>query len=480
MKNNYSYIVITFFLPWNLHSFAQQTYSHQSQRPPLNPGYPFTRGMYVDCADEIIHEISNGDVLTLQRELNDYIRNNYIRYIILCGLEHSNIFGNPSLEAALRSFMNKTRTTFPGIQIGISGSDSGVFQNTGSLIVPQQFAINFFPLGSLNNISNFNDALNNAGLYSINIKKSELCKFFFRAAQFGNNSGIYKYSTHCKATFDAFYLEYRYWNQTSSLSAMQYEFSNYKTILSVMQVLKCNYSCIRNIDAEFFPTEIFNLQAWTALDQITEADPLADRLMIPAFTRNAAGVYDQVCKTLHFLSDRFSKPNSKIFLELSVESSSFSYCNSSIIPQDYLGNYLNGSASPSGNMFSVEKMFIDKFNDSNYMCPSCSCRPYIDNHYTFSNPYGNNLSGAMWTPFSMLKDHNLFKETEKQNSEIIYSDPLLIQLFDISGRIIKNYKTLNESIDGQNNSSLADGVYFLKIVYPNGKQEVRKTLISRR
>ena len=73
---------------------------------------------------------------------------------------------------------------------------------------------------------------------------------------------------------------------------MQNEFSNYKTILSVLQILKCNYGCFRFIDTEFLPTEIFNNQAWTAIDQITEVDPLADRLIIPSFTNNASGTYD--------------------------------------------------------------------------------------------------------------------------------------------------------------------------------------------
>ncbi len=480
MKNKYSYLLLTFLLNWNILSVAQLTKPHQSQSPPHNPGYPFTRGMFVDCADKIINEISTGNTNSLQLELNNYIRNNYISYIILCGLEHANIFGNPSMETALALFMNRTRTAFPGIQIGISGSDSGSFQITAPLILPKLFAVNSFPIGSLNNFNDLNHALNDAGIKYNNLKKSELCKFFFRAAQFGNLSVEYKYSINCKVAFDAFYLEYRYWNSTTSLLTIQNEFSNYKTILSVMNLLKYNYRCIKNIDAEFLPTEIFNLQAWTAIDQITEADPLTDRLMIPVYSKNAVGVFDQVCKVLHFLSDRFSKPNSKIFIKLSAESSFFSYCNSTNTPHDYLGNYLNGTMFPSGNMYSVEKMFVDKFNNTNYLCSLCSCKPYNGNHYTVLNPNGNSLSGVMWTPFSMLKNHNLFRDIQATNDEVIENLPVLIQLSDLNGKIIGNYKTLKESYDVQNNNSLTDGIYFMKIVYKDGKHEIRKSFIHHR
>lgn len=480
MKNKYLYILITFLLNWNLLSVAQLTKPHQHQSPPQNPGYPFTRGMFVDCSEKIIYEISTGNTNSLQLELNNYIRKNYISYIILCGLEHSNIFGNPSMEVALGTFMSRTRTAFPGIQIGISGSDSGSFQKTTPVILPKLFAANFFPVGSLSNFNDLNQALNDVGINSVNLKKSELCKFFFRAAQFGNLSEVYKYSKNCNVAFDAFYLEYRYWNSPSSLLTIQNEFSNYKTILSVMNILKRSFSCIKNIDAEFLPTEIFNLQAWTAIDQITEADPLADRLMLPVYTVNADGVFDQVCKILHFLSDRFSKPNSKIFIKLSAESSFFNYCNSTYTPQDYLGNYLNGTVIPSGNMYSVEKMFINKFNNTNYLCSSCSCKPYSGNHYSVLNPYGNSLSGVMWTPYSMLKKHNLFRNIYENSDEVFEDAPVLIQLSDLNGKIIGNYKTLKESYDVQNNNSLAEGIYFLKIVYKDGKYETRKLFIYHR
>lgn len=478
MKKKYFFLVTTFLLLQYLQLMGQQTLSHQNQSPPVNPGYAFTRGMNVDCADKILIDISNGNNLKFL-QLNEYIRKNFIKYIVLSGLEHSNIFGNPTMESVLKSFIYKVRITFPGIQIGISGSDSGYFQATGPVSVPTQFAANCFPKGTLNNYNNLNQALNDAGPFLINLKKSELCKFFYRASQFGINAEASKNISACKTSFDAFYIEYRYWNRTTSLAAMQNEFSNYKTILSVLQILKCSYGCVRNIDSEFLPTEIFNLQGWTAIDQITDADPLADRLIIPSFTSNAGGTYDQVCKTLHFLSDRFSKPNSKIFIELNAESSSFNYCNSSQIPNNYLGDFLNGTVTPSGNMYSAEKMFLNKFNNIDYMCSLCSCRPYNDNHYNYSNTYGNSLVGVIWTPYTMLNDHSLFREQEKPTLEIVESKPILFQIIDINGRI-KNYKSQEEIFSSTTNNSITEGIYFIKIVYDDGKQDIRKIFINSR
>ena len=472
MKKSYTLFTIAFILLFNLTSTAQ--FPHVAHLPPLNPGYPFIRGMIVDCADDIIRDISNGNALNLEQELSDYIRKNFIGYIILSGLEHAGVFGNPTQEAALRIFMRKTRISFPGIQIGISGSDEGSFQATGA-ITPYPFINSCFPNGSLNSINDFNNALNDAGLNAVNLKRSEINKFFYRAATFAYDPA---FPLRCKFAFDAFYLEYRYWKHTSSLTAMQNEFTNYKKILSVMKVLKCNFHWIRNIDTEFLPTELFNLQAWTAIDQITEVDPLASRLIIPAFTNNVDGTFDQICKTLHFLSDRFSKPHSVIFIELSAESRSFNYCNSNIQPQDHLGNYLNGTVIPSGNLYSAEKKFLTKFNDPSYLCSLCSCRPYVGNHFSLLNIYGNILTGSIWRPYSMMQDHNLFRKQENADVAKKEIDAVAIQLIDINGRIIKYYTSMDEVFDEQLNGTLSEGIYFQKIVYKNGKKEVKKIFIN--
>ena len=121
-KKFYTFIFSLIFLTGSISN--AQTLSHQSAPPPVNPGYPFLRGMYVDCADDIVIDIANQNPLGLEQDLLDYISHNYIGYIILCGLENSPVFGNAFLETALRTLISDARGISQSIQIGIGGSES--------------------------------------------------------------------------------------------------------------------------------------------------------------------------------------------------------------------------------------------------------------------------------------------------------------------------------------------------------------------
>ena len=450
---------------------AQSGQAHQSQSPPINPGYPFVRGMFVDCANDIISDISNGSTLGLYQDLADYISNNSISYIILSNLENSNVFGDPVLENALRSFMHAMRTSFPGIKIGIEGSDGGFFQNTGYLHIWERFGKECYPIDAMHSIKKI-DEITNDQKSQLNLKRSELCKFFIRAARFGRNTDNYTLAYSCEMAFDVLYVKYPYWLHTSSITDMQNEFNNFKDILYLLHVLKCQYNCTGSIDAEFLPTEIFNLQGWTAIDQITDVDPFVDRLMVPAFTNWANSVFDISCKTMHFLTDPFSKLGSRFFIELSAESISFKYCNSSITPNNFLGDYLDGTTNPSGNMYSVEKKFLDKFNNPSYTCANCQCQAYVNNHFTSSNSQGNILSGMMWGPYSMLKDHNLFKIKNNSSKDEYLSEAEWIQLYDIQGRLLFQSKNMPE------NNFLPNGLYLKLTTLQDGKIIKSKLLMS--
>jgi hypothetical protein len=460
MKNYFLIISLIAFV--NLESQSQNIQAHQIEAPPINPGGNFSRGIYVDCSDDIVHDISIGNPNGLEAELISYLQNNFIDYAILCGLENSFVFGNPVLENSLRRLLEDMRSAIPGIKIGVGGSSDYFFQQTAFLRASDDFAKECFPNGSFKSIQEFNDALNYSSTNSSAGKVSELCKFFFRAAQFEMEEDNLRKSRSCKSAFDALYVQYRYWNHTSSLALMKSEFENLKKIISFMKILKCNYTCIQKCDAEFLPSDFFTLQGWTAIDQITDLDPITDRLMIPHLTSDANSVFDKECKTLHYLSDIFSKQGSEIYIEVSAESPSFNYCSSAIVPQYHLGNYLNGTTTSSGNMYSVEKKFLDTFNDPGYFCSPCLCYPYIDNHYSSTNIYGNILNGFMWKPYSMMKDHDLFRKKK----EVVTNEsaaPVNVQLFDMNGRMIQN-----------KNST---GIYFLKKIYENHKVEYEKVLI---
>ncbi len=480
MKNYRTYIFFSLLILMSFRSTGQQTLSHQSQSPPINPGYTFTRGIFVDCAEDIIIDISNRNLLGLEQGLIDYLRANYISYIILRGLDQSSVFNRHSLLRALRLLMTDLKQAIPGIKIGICGSEEGTFQPTPDITISPAFGNSGFPVGTISSVNDFKLALNDAGVNQTNLKRSELCKFFFRAAALGYEFPGQIKDSRPLFSFDALYLEYRYWNHTSSLVTMQNEFTNYKSLLSVMQILKNKFQGITSVDAEFVPSGLFTLQAWTAIDQITEADPLADRLLIPATTNDGTAPFNLTCKLLHYLSDRFSKPNSKIFIGLNAESSAFHYCNSTNSPQDNLGDYLNGTVMPSGNLYSVEKYFIDKFNDPIYVCPACGCRPYIDDHYSLSNTSGNTLVGTIWGPYSMMKQYNLFKIAgNTDNTDISDKKIKMIKLLDITGRTIKNLKSIEEFENIQLNNNLMDGIYFLTILSLDGKTEIRKIFLSK-
>lgn len=465
MKKIYYLLMFMFILKHT--SFGQLTLPHQSQSPPLNGTSAISRGMYVDCADEIVNDICNGNSLGLQAQLTNYISNNFIDYIVLCGLENANVFGNPNKEFCLRTLIANLRSSVSGIKIGVMGNDAAFFQSTAFLAMTEPIGKTCLPsTGVIKTSKEFSDYINFPSAGAAELKRSELCKFFYKAARFNQESAAVRNNTRCAGAFDVLYLQYRYWDYTSSMAAMKAEYASFKAVLSVMKVLKCNFTCIRNIDAEFFPTDRYKLQAWTAIDQITEIDPLVDRLMIPAFTSSATSVFDVNCKTLHYLSDVYSKPRSQIYLELSAESASFSHCNSSLVPDNYLGDYLNGNVSPSGNMFSVENMFMDKFNNPSYMCNTCSCYPYSDNHYSSTNTQGNVLMGMMWYPYSMLINHNLFKIKNVETNNLENLLPVKTELINLQGKIL------------QSDQHIPPGIYFERKIFSNGTIATKKILLN--
>jgi hypothetical protein len=455
-----------------IHLQAQSIQSHQSQPPPNNPGYPFVRGMYVDCTSDIITDISNGNPLGLEQELTNYISNNSIGYIILRNLENSNVFGDPNLENALRTLMHILRVSIPGIKIGIEGSSENFFQNTDYLHIWERFGKECYPVGAMHSIKTIEEITNDQKSRS-NLVRSELCKFFIQAERFGKKSDNYAHASSCESAFDVLYVKYPYWQHTNSLIDMQIEFNHFKDVLYLLQALKCQYNCTGAIDAEFLPSEIFNLQGWTAIDQITDIDPFVDRLMVPTLTNVSDNIFDFSCKTMHFLTDPFSKAGTRFFIELSAESPLYNYCNSIAPPNNYLGDYLDGLTNPSGNMYSVEKKFLDKFNDPLYFCTNCQCQAYMNNHFSTSNKQGNILSGIMWGPYSMLKDHNLFKTSKGTNTRVNQIDEIeLIQLFDLEGKLIFQSK------NSEKNTPLPIGLYLKIITYKNGKTEKSKIFLS--
>jgi hypothetical protein len=286
-------------------------------------------------------------------------------------------------------------------------------------------------------------------------------------------------SQTAKSLFDALYIDYPYWENASLLGFNQINqrFASYCSSLQFLQMLKCSYSNYI-IESEFQPTDLFRLNGWTITDQIEQADKLIDRMMIPFYTDpySSSNAFNVNCRLLHLLSDRFSKNATNFYVGFSAQSNAYTYCNSTTPPQEHLGKYLEGSISPSGNLYSVEDQFLNKLNDPNYMCPTCSCRPFDENQYSQASPASNFCSGSIWLNYTMLKSHQLFKSEEANDEATLITtkekDGLMItlasdesfayQLTGLFGTIQKDVKE-KASFHYIETDDLKEGLYILTV-----------------
>ena len=488
MKSIYTTLILLIIATSN---FAQTALQHQA--PPTN-NFPYTRGMFVDCTDDIIRDIRNGNSYSLD-VLKTYIRENFINYIAVYDLDHGKVIGNPTMEPAFKVFLTKLKKEFPTLQIGIIGQKTGYNSRTKNLKVADFFSSACFssaaPYSRIQLDSLINDVRNNDDL-----QRSETIKFFLRGVKF-TNSMQQPGPGNCNSMIDVFYLEDQYWKDISNgnLVSAKAKFESYKSVLQFLQMLKCN---CRNftVEAEFEPSDYFRLAGWTATDQIEQADPLIDKMMIPFYTSpyNASGAFDINCRLLHLLSDQFSKNGTRFYTGFSAQSNSFYYCNSSTTPLEHLGRYLSGIIPmASGNMYSVEQLFLDKLNDPAYMCAGCSCYEYQENQYSISNPTANMCTGSMWYTYSMLKNNGLFRtgnsidenelvmnpDGQNINLKLISNHPFSFELFDVQGRAVKS--EMKNAIDQiLDISDLSNGIYILSVKSTDGKQFSRRIPVLHR
>lgn len=483
MKPLYSLLYLLFIA---FTTNAQTAQQHQA--PPVN-NYPYSRGMFVDCTDDIIRDIKNGNPLGSLDELKTYIRENFITYISLYDLDQGKVIGNAGMEPALKIFVLQLKKEFPQLKIGIIGKKSDYTTKSKDLK-----AADFFSTSCLSAGIPFTqrqlDSLINSARNNDELQRSETIKFFLRSIKF---SKTIKSNTagNCNSVFDVLYLEDQYWKDAGSvpLNTMKSEFNSYKSILGFLQMLKCSCRSF-SVEAEFEPTDYYRLSGWTATDQIEQADPLIDRIMIPFYTSpyNATGAYDINCRLLHLLSDQFSREGTSFYCGFSAQSNAFNFCNSATTPQEHLGRYLSGTIGmASGNMYSVEKAFLDKLNDPAYMCAGCSCYEYFENQYSINNPTANWCAGSMWFTYSMLKENGLFRKTNSTNIEelsiqktdsklklsLSNGKPFSYEIIDMQGRRLA-IETNNAIEQSPDISALNDGIYLLVAHTMDGKQFSRR------
>src|SRR4051794_22105617 len=96
------YTIFLFMLTYPMYS-----QSFFPEPPPINPGYPFNRYLYIDCGGVIIDDITNNDALNLEMELEDYMWNNYISGIAFDGIEQ--IAGDHLAEQSFLLMLSRMR-----------------------------------------------------------------------------------------------------------------------------------------------------------------------------------------------------------------------------------------------------------------------------------------------------------------------------------------------------------------------------------
>ena len=474
MKSNLYFLLIAFILN-SYSAFSQQ--AHQHQAPPTNNG-SFTRGMFVDCMNEIITDVRNGNPLAQYDQLKTYINDNYISFIELSDLDHNKVIGNPTLEKTFRKILLDLKNTFPNLKIGVVGKEYDYQNATGRIKVSDYLSQNCQQNNGIYTIQQLDSFVN---IYSNNdeLQRSETLKFFMRLMKISSNFKLYS-NTYTSPLIDFFYVDNPYWKDatTTPFSEIKTKFDLYCNTLQYLQIVKCMFPSII-IESEFQPTDLFWANGWTATDQIEKADQLIDRMMIPFYTDpyNSNTAFDVNCKLLHLLSDRFSKNASRYYVGFSAQSNSFSFCNSQNVPEEHLGKYLSGQINLSGNMYSVENQFLNMLNDATYFCTSCSCRTFDDNHFSPTSLTSNICDGAIWFTYSMLNRNDLYKSsdeklennliTEVVNGELsIYfkgNSAFTFHIYNLEGKtMFEDNKSQSSQLI--NLESLPEGIYFITAI----------------
>jgi hypothetical protein len=353
------------------------------------------------------------------------------------------------------------RTWFPNIQIGAIASSDPFFTRTNPLLVDDHLRFCFRYGIQDRTINDWNELLNST--VDINARRQgEMLKSLVRLAAFSGEdekpeSTNAIISERCSRGFDFLYVEVEYWSTIQFPDPILDQlpaYENFKNCLNLAQLLKCKYTCLRSIDAEFNPSSFIGVSKF---QQIQECDFLIDRPTIPSYVRpqNAGLTFDWKCDTYRLMADPSTKKHSKIFVQLSAEKIGFVDCHTNIGGNDFLGAYLDGSATPNGNMYSVEKDFVSKLEDQSYVCPNCNCTTFRDNHFYASAQDANEIVGSVWFAYSFMNTYNLLRKQKDDQNNVLSSQSLIVSPIPSSDWI--NISLSDENIEIKN-ISVYDGI----------------------
>lgn len=502
--------LLTFFLSSQL--LAQSRACFTPTAPPTQASYNgwsygFKRGLYVDCVNDLIQDMKNGN-FSSEQALQNYVSANFIDQLVLFGLDNSVVVGNPNLEPTLKLFLSDMRAMFPGIQLGAAASSKNFLNDTDPFLlssVVHEFCEDG-PQGKT--VIEIEDLMNHPHS-ARERQEAEMLKSVGRLSAFsGDNKGVqsteWEVPETCLQGFDFLFIEVEYWTGATVVDK-NLAYNNLKDCLYLGQKLKCKFNCLRNIDAEFNPRDIAayngpqgNYSALSRTTQIKQCDALMDQVMLVNYVTpdHAAISFDYKCDVLKEFADITTKKHSQIIIANSAEKAGFVDCHGTTLGISYLGGYLDGT-DPffTGNMYSVEQDFVTLMENPAYVCPNCACQTFVDNHFANTNQYANEIVGSVWFASSFMMDQNLSRlanrpigtqpvsisfstfpssfisEIKSENGNIEQ-----IAVFDLTGKevLFQKCNSFEVTID---KSSFRNGIYQLNVVDSNHQLHLFKYVV---
>ena len=445
-------------------------YSITSDPPPSGT----ERGMYVDCANDIIYELRAGNT-TKRDELYAFMLDRHITYVALFSLDTGSpsIIEDPALQDVLSDFIDFLKTNIPGLEVGMvisSNSDNDPYK----IELYDYGRPNFrcVPYGGneherITNIFNpspdsdedtkklalmaraalhvkcYNDG---AGEESINIR--------FNQAHFpGPHSG----------KIDWISVEREYWHisdadPVSGTQSFPKAYQNYIDLLWACKIVCCQTNYQLKLETELsiidYPKCIPVDPFWPNADvlgfpsgqaQADEIDLLVDRILMVDYFRFVQTIFDRQCHNFYFMGNSTTNPyrRSRIWPLFSVEFPEIGQvrCNGNATgcSEAFLGYFLLPPAQPpltlvcdplisvsssGGDFQDVEKSWLDQMSIAT-SCFRCSGTSYNTNFTT--NIADNTYDGFMWFVYSIMNDMSYHKlgRTERiaQKSYFVYPNP---------------------------------------------------------